>query len=164
VNLEPCTAAEYLAQPKGKVLLQNNQAPAEPNGAKPLASLQADDILYIVGHGNPLGATLTYKVPPPASHPVRDRGLGGEQPGRCANGEHLERWHVDPNTLAALLVDEGLPTTHENIEMVMCYGAGLSLTSEQTVQPFCQRLARRTERLWLQANQSARGLRIGDWI
>jgi len=48
---------------------------------------------------------------------------------------------VDPPTLAALLLAEGLPTTHKNIEMVMCYGGGLSLSSEQTVQPFCQRLA-----------------------
>jgi hypothetical protein len=50
-------------------------------------------------------------------------------------------WHVDPTTLAALLVDEGLPITHQNIEMIMCYGTGLSLTSQQTVQSFCQRLA-----------------------
>jgi len=141
VHLQPCLATEYFAQVKGKVLPSNNQVQAEANGAKPLAGLQAEDILYIVGHGNPLGATLTYKVPPPASHPVRDRAIGGGQPGRCANDEHQERWHVDPNTLAALLVDEGLPSSHENIEMVMCYGAGLSLTSEQTVQPFCQRLA-----------------------
>jgi hypothetical protein len=38
-------------------------------------------------------------------------------------------------------VAEGLPTTHKNIEMVMCYGAGLAASNEQTVQPFCQRLA-----------------------
>ena len=48
---------------------------------------------------------------------------------------------MGPITLAALLVDEGLPITHQNIEMVTCYGAGLSLTTEQTVQSFCQRLA-----------------------
>ena len=48
---------------------------------------------------------------------------------------------MDPLTLAALLVDDGLPITHKNIEMVMCYGAGISLSKEQTVQSFCARLA-----------------------
>ena len=49
--------------------------------------------------------------------------------------------NLRPTTLAALLVSEGLPKTHKNIEMVMCYGAGLGLSNEQTVQPFCQQLA-----------------------
>ena len=48
---------------------------------------------------------------------------------------------MDPLALAALLRDEGLPKTHKHIEMWMCYGAGLALAGEQTVQSFCQRLA-----------------------
>jgi hypothetical protein len=72
---------------------------------------------------------------------VRDKVKDGDQPGACNNSEHLEKWYVDPTTLAALLMAEGLATTHKNIEMVMCYGAGLAASNEQTVQPFCQRLA-----------------------
>jgi hypothetical protein len=53
----------------------------------------------------------------------------------------VEKWYVDPTTLAVLLVSEGLPVTHKNIEMVMCYGAGLAVSNEQSVQPYCQRLA-----------------------
>jgi hypothetical protein len=100
-----------------------------------------DDTLYILGHGNAAGGTLTYKRPPNASHPLRDPRLPDPQPGRCAAMKHLDKWHVDPVTLGALLEDEGLPKTHKLIELVMCFGAGLSIEAEQTVQPFAQRLA-----------------------
>jgi len=138
---EVCLAAEYLAHTKGKVVPPNDQDRAQPNEAKALARLQADDILCILGHGNALGATLTYKFAPPAAHRVKDEAIKAYQPGLCATHDHLEKWHVDANTLAALLADEGLPITHQVIEMAMCFGAGLSLSNEQTVQPFCQRLA-----------------------
>ena len=137
----PCLAAEYMAQMKRALPVRQGEDKAEPAERKALAGLKSDDTLYIVGHGNPLGATLTFKCPPPASHPVRDKGKDEDQPGACNNSEHLEKWYVDPTTLAALLVAEGLPTTHKNIEMVMCYGAGLAVSNEQTVQSFCQRLA-----------------------
>jgi hypothetical protein len=136
-----CLAAEYMAQPK-------RMTPAPKIGNQPekidptaLSGLQRDDILYIVGHGNQRGGTLTYKVAPRASHPVRDEAIDADQPGTCKEREHQERWYVDPLTLAALLVDDGLPITHKKIEMVMCYGAGIRLAKEQTVQSFCARLA-----------------------
>jgi hypothetical protein len=98
------------------VLPPDDQNLAQPNEAKTLARLRAVDILCIVGHGNPLGATLTYKCPPPASHRVKDSSIkkdepGYDRPGVCQKDDHMERWHVDPTTLAALLVDEGLPIT-----------------------------------------------------
>jgi hypothetical protein len=136
-----CLAAEYMAQPKRMTpapKIGNQPEKIEP---KALSGLQPDDILYIVGHGNQRGGTLTYKVAPLSSHPVRDEAIDADQPGKCKEREHLERWYVDPLTLAALLVDDGLPITHKNIEMVMCYGAGMSLAKEQTVQSFCGRLA-----------------------
>jgi hypothetical protein len=136
-----CVGSEYMAQQKGKPLAPNDQNQPARIEPQALAGLQDDDILYIVGHGNQRGGTLTYKVPVPSSHPVQDEQEAERQPGVCAAGEHLEKWYVDPATLAALLVDEGLPITHKKIEMVMCYGAGMALAGEQTVQPFCQRLA-----------------------
>lgn len=137
----PCVAAEYIGQARPVLKRPQNEDHPEPPVKKTLAGLRSDDTLYIVGHGNPLGATLAYKCPPPASHPVRDKARDEVQPGTCNNSEHVEKWYVDPTTLAALLLAEGLPATHKNIEMVMCYGAGLAVRNEQTVQPFCQRLA-----------------------
>jgi hypothetical protein len=95
-----------------------------------------------VGHGNQRGGTLTYKVPVPSSHVVQDQQVAEHQPGACPiSGTHFEKWYVDPLALAALLRDEGLPKTHKHIEMWMCYGAGVALAGEQTVQSYCQRLA-----------------------
>jgi hypothetical protein len=136
-----CLAAEYIGHLKGKVIPPNGQDGGQLNEQRTLSRLQANDVLCIVGHGNALGATLTYKIAPPGSHKVKDNAIKKYQPGFCETDDHLEKWHVDANTLAALLVDEGLPITHQNIEMVMCFGAGLSLANEQTVQPFCRRLA-----------------------
>ncbi len=46
MTLTPCTAPEYLAQPK----------PSRPKGApQPLAGIVKGDTLYIVGHSNALG-------------------------------------------------------------------------------------------------------------
>jgi hypothetical protein len=160
---QPCLADECMATSKGNVLVANNQNQAQANEAKPLALLQADDMLYVVGHGSALGASLTYKCPPPASHLVKDGARAADGQSGCGNSEHLERWYCDANTLAALLIDEGLPTTHQNIEMVMCFGAGLSISSEQTVQPFCQRLAVALSNLGYKQIKvrGARGLVIG---
>jgi hypothetical protein len=133
-----CVGSEYMAQRKAaKPDDENQPAPIEPRA---LAGLRDDDVLYIFGHGNHRGGMLVYKVPVPSSHPVQD-GQQAEQPGVCAHGTHYERWYVDPNALAALLRDDGPPITHKYIEMWMCYGAGVAISGEQTVQTFCGRLA-----------------------
>ena len=86
----PCLAAEYMAQMKGALPPRQGEDKAEPAERKALADLKSDDTLYIVGHGNPLGATLTFKCSPPASHPVRDKGKDEDQPGACNNSEHAD--------------------------------------------------------------------------
>ena len=82
---QPCLADEYMATSKGNVLVANNQNQAQANEAKPLALLQADDMLYIVGHGSALGASLTYKRPPPASHRVKDGAIAADKQLGCGN-------------------------------------------------------------------------------
>jgi hypothetical protein len=135
-----CMGSEYMAQRKAAAPDDQNQ-PARIE-LLPLEHLRDDDILYIVGHGNQRGGTLTYKVPVPSSHVVQDQRVAEHQPGACPiSGTHFEKWYVDPLALAALLRDEGLPKTHKHIEMWMCYGAGMALAGEQTVQSYCQRLA-----------------------
>ena len=44
-------------------------------------------------------------------------------------------------TLAALLEADGLPKGHRQIQLVQCFGAGLSDEQYQTVQPYAERLA-----------------------
>jgi hypothetical protein len=75
-----------------------------------------------------IGPKSAYKVPVPSSHVVQDGQVAEHQPGARP-------------VPAALLRDEGLPKTHKHIEMWMCYGAGVALAGEQTVQSYCQRLA-----------------------
>jgi len=135
-----CIGSEYSAQRKpAEPADQNRPARIE---LLPLEHLRDDDILYIVGHGNQRGGTLTYKVPVPGSHRVQDARVPERQPAVCTvPDKHFEKWYVDPTALAALLRDEGLPKTHKHIEMWMCYGAGMALAGEQTVQSYCQRLA-----------------------
>jgi hypothetical protein len=138
-----CMAAEFLAQlmpPPPAVPKQGapEPIPARTSEKGALGELQKDDVLYIVGHGNQRGGTMTFKCPPPESHLVRDKG--SKQPG-CETQEHQEKWYIDPHTLASLLLAEGLPKTHKMLELVMCYGAGMNLADEQVVQPYAQRLA-----------------------
>ena len=135
-----CIGSEYSAQRKpAEPADQNRPARIE---LLPLEHLRDDDILYIVGHGNQRGGTLTYKVPVPGFHRVQDASVAQRQPAVCTvPDKHFEKWYVDPTALAALLRDEGLPKTHKCIEMWMCYGAGMNLAGEQTVQSYCQRLA-----------------------
>jgi hypothetical protein len=135
-----CIGAEYSAQ--RRVFDQNVQNQPARVELRPLEHLHDDDLLYIVGHGNQRGGTLTYKVPVPAAHRVQDQQVAERQPAVCAvTDKHFEKWYVDPLALAALLMDEGLPKSHKEIEMWMCYGAGMTLPGEQTVQSYCQRLA-----------------------
>lgn len=128
----PCNAAEWLAQSRP----QAGRAPA-----RALAHVRAREVLYLVGHGNPTGASMTFKVAPLPNHAVAGPANHGGTVDGCEQTEHLERWHVDAVTLAALLEDEGLPRDHRDLELVMCFAAGVSVANEQTVQPFAQRLA-----------------------
>jgi hypothetical protein len=135
-----CVGSEYMAQRKPAPPDDDSQA--ERSEVKALEGLRDEDLLYIVGHGNQRGGTLTYKVPVPSSHVVQDGAIAEHQPGACPVPHfHYEKWYVDPLALAALLRDEGLPKSHKHIEMWMCYGAGVALPGEQTVQSYCQRLA-----------------------
>lgn len=126
VALTPCTAPEYLAQPM-------------PSGSKTkaLADLAAGDTLYIVGHSNALGGSLTYKCPA-LGHIVKS----DKQSTGCDGWQHAEKRHIDPVTLASLLINEGLPAKVKfDIALVACYSAGLEDQELQSVQSFAQRLA-----------------------
>jgi hypothetical protein len=139
-DVRRCIGTEYSAQRK----TFDSDAQDQPARIelRPLEHLRDDDLLYLVGHGNQRGGTLCYKVPVPAYHRVQDQRVAEAQPGVCGiTSTHNEKWYVDPLALAALLRDEGLPKTHKLIEMWMCYGAGMALAGEQTVQSYCQRLA-----------------------
>lgn len=127
-----CTLPEHIAQ------AGTTKAAADVQN-KPLARLQAGDTLYIVGHSNPNGGTLNYKryASTPQSHPMAQYG---EPPG-CPAPDHFEKWHVDPVTLAALLVDEGLAATKIEIVVVGCFSGGLPQDELQTLQSYAQRLA-----------------------
>ncbi|MGN6526553.1 MAG: hypothetical protein ACTHL8_09200 [Burkholderiaceae bacterium] len=124
--LTPCTAPEYLAQ-------------AMPSGAKTkaLADIAAGDTLYIVGHSNAQGGSLTYKCPA-LGHVVKS----DKHPAGCPGWQHAEKRHIDPVTLASLLINEGLPARVQfDIALVACYSAGLDDAELQSVQSFAQRLA-----------------------
>jgi hypothetical protein len=87
-------------------------------GKPALRDLDADDILYIVGHGNARGGAMIYKW-----------------------NSSEELYIVDPTTLATHLIDEELPAAHKVIHVVMCFGGGIADETLQTVQPFAERLA-----------------------
>lgn len=126
ITLTPCTAPEYLAQPM-----------PSSSKTKALADLAAGDTLYIVGHSNALGGSLTYKCPALGHITKSD-----QNPNGCAGWQHAEKRHIDPVTLASLLVNEGLPVKVKfDIALVACYSAGLDDAELQTVQSYAQRLA-----------------------
>ena len=128
MTLTPCTAPEYLSQPK----------PSRPKGApQPLAGIVKGDTLYIVGHSNALGGSLTYKCPA-LGHIVKSP----KEPDGCDGWQHAEKRHIDPVTLGSLLINEGLPKGVQfDIALVACFSGGLDDSSLQTVQCFAQRLA-----------------------
>lgn len=118
----PCKAPDYIAQ-------------AMPSGAKTraLADVAQGDTLYIVGHSSAHGGSLSYKVAADPAHRVRDK---------CRAYIHKEGWHIDPLTLASLLINEGLPAGIKfDIALVACYSGGLANDALQTVQPLAQRVA-----------------------
>ncbi len=122
----PCTAPEYIAQPMPSTVV-----------TKSLAEVAKGDKLYIVGHSNALGASLMYKWPA-LGHLIETTA----RPTGCAGSQHAEKRHIDPVTLASLLVNEGLrPGIKFDIVMVSCYSGGLDNDDLQTVQCFSQRLA-----------------------
>lgn len=122
----PCTAPEYIAQPMPST-----------SATKSLAGVGKGDKLYIVGHANALGASLTYKWPA-VGHVTAAPGT----PQGCAADSHAEKRHIDPVTLGSLLVNEGLrPGIKFDIVMVACFSGGLADEMLQTVQCFSQRLA-----------------------
>lgn len=126
IALRPCTAPEYIAQPI-------------PSSAvtKSLAGVGKGDKLYIVGHANALGGSLTYKWPA-TGHVTRTPAT----PLGCDGSSHAEKRHIDPVTLASLLINEGLrPAIKFDIVMVACFSGGLADEELQTVQCFSQRLA-----------------------
>lgn len=117
----PCTAPQFISQAKPSV-----------GRTHALASIGKGDTLYVVGHSNPNGASLSYRFPPPPAHDIK----------KCNGTWHCEQRHVDPVTLASLLVDEGLPADVKfEIAVVACFSAGVEDDSRQTVQSFAQRLA-----------------------
>ncbi len=98
-----------------------------------LKGVQDQDDLYLVGHGMPGGGSMGAKC------------AAGQ---RCNNAactidddHHVVHLSIDPEGLAALLTEEGLPPTHGKIVLAMCFGAGYADSDLQTVQPFAQRLA-----------------------
>ena len=93
-------------------------APGEAAPKPALKDLDANDILYIVGHGNARGGAMIYKW-----------------------NSSEEVYIVDPTTLATHLIDEELPANHKVIHAVMCFGGGIADETLQTVQPFAERLA-----------------------
>ena len=126
LTLTPCSAPEYIAQPM-----------PSSYKTKALAAVGRGDTLYIVGHSNAQGGSLTYKLPAPG-HIVRDH----QNPAGCDGWQHCQKRHIDPVTLASLLVNEGLPAgTSFDIALVACYSGGLDSEELQTVQCFAQRLA-----------------------
>jgi hypothetical protein len=126
IVLTPCTAPEYIAQ-----------AMPSSMATKALAEVGKGDKLYIVGHANALGGSLTYKWPA-LGHVVQAPAT----PAGCAGWSHEEKRHIDPVTLASLLVNEGLrPGIKFDIVMVACFSGGLADKDLQTVQCFSQRLA-----------------------
>jgi hypothetical protein len=126
IALTPCTAPEFIAQPMPSTAV-----------TKSLAEVAKGDKLYIVGHSNALGGSLTYKWPA-LGHVVQTTAT----PTGCAGWQHAEKRHIDPVTLASLLVNEGLrPGIKFDIVMVACYSGGLDDEDLQTVQCFSQRLA-----------------------
>lgn len=116
-----CHVKEMLAQPM----------PLNIKGKKALQTLGAKDMLNIVGHGNPRGGSLGFRT-----YTVETCSK------KNCTASHRVFWSVDPVTLASLLIDEGLPKGHKSIQMVQCFGAGLSEEEYQTVQPYAERLAR----------------------
>ena len=126
MTLNPCSAPEYLAQPM-----------PSSNKTTVLSKVGRGDTLYIVGHSNAQGGSLTYKLPA-AGHIVKSE----KAPYGCDGFQHCEKRHIDPVTLASLLVNEGLPAnTSFDIALVACYSGGLDNEELQTVQCFAQRLA-----------------------
>lgn len=124
--LVPCTAPEYIAQPMPSTAV-----------TKSLAAIGRGDRLYIIGHANALGGSLTYKWPA-VGHVTKTF----QTPAGCAGSSHAEKRHIDPVTLASLLVNEGLrPGIKFDIVMVACFSGGLADDDLQTVQCFSQRLA-----------------------
>ncbi len=120
VALKPCTAPEYIAQAMPSTVK-----------TKALADIAKGDTLYIIGHSNALGGNLTYKCPALA----HDKTI-------CEGWQHCEKRHIDPVTLASLLINEGLPPGVKfDISLVACYSGGLETRELQTVQCFAQRLA-----------------------
>lgn len=121
-----CYVARRLAQP------MTSTPPLAKRGIwkANLRGVGARDTLYIIGHCNETGASLSYKMPTAA---------------RCADGactkKHTDLFSVDAVTLAALLIDEGLTTNLERIEVVGCFTGGVEVEAVQSVQPFAQRLA-----------------------
>lgn len=124
-TLTPCTAPEYMAQPM-----------PSSSKTKALAAVGRGDTLYIIGHSNALGGSLTYKCPA-LGHIVHTATAPG-----CEGWQHSEKRHIDPVTLGSLLINEGLPAgTKFDIALVACFSAGLEDRELQTVQSFAQRLA-----------------------
>lgn len=125
VDLVPCTAPQYMAQPM-----------SSSARTRALAGIAKGDTLYIVGHANAMGGSLMYKCPA-LGHEVSVRGGPG-----CQGWEHSEKRHIDPVTLASLLINEGLPEGISfDIAVVACFSGGLDNPDWQTVQPYAQRLA-----------------------
>jgi hypothetical protein len=125
-TLNPCSAPEYLAQPMPSA-----------NKTQALAKVGRGDTLYIVGHSSAQGGSLTYKLPA-LGHILKSE----KTPYGCDGFQHCEKRHIDPVTLASLLVNEGLPAnTSFDIALVACYSGGLDNDELQTVQCFAQRLA-----------------------
>jgi hypothetical protein len=126
---KPCTAPQYMAQP-----LPPYPHPGKEDQA--LADVAKGDTLYIVGHSNALGCSLTYKSPA-LNHVTKPPAATG-----CEATAHAEQWHIDPVTLASLMINEGLPARVVfDVALVACYSGGLDDPQLQTVQCFAQRLA-----------------------
>lgn len=115
-----CTAKTFLAQ--------CNTRPKDSRQA--LKDLKSEDELYIVGHCCYRGDYMSYKSAAPL-------GCGDKNCHR----EHHDIRQIDPATLAGLLELEGLPKTFKSIYLVGCWTGGLDMDSEQSVQPYAQRLA-----------------------
>jgi hypothetical protein len=124
----PCSAPEYLGQPLPSTALFRTKA---------LAGVAKNDTLYIIGHCNAQGGSLSYKCPA-VGHNIKTK----KSPNGCGGSSHCEKRFIDPVTLATLLINEGLPPKIPfDIALVACYSGGLEDDSLQTVQCFGQRLA-----------------------
>jgi len=128
-DMTPCSLPEFLAQPRPSA------AVAAAAGDPPLNVLADGDTLYLVGHSNANGGSMSYKCLSPVAHHHRI-GEGG-----CKGWQHMERWHVDPVVTAALLIDDGLPRARLDIAVLACFSGGVAEEERQTVQSFAQRLA-----------------------